>query len=51
VILGKSTVNESMITGESMPVQKGPGAKVLLISLVGSALFRSLVERLTRTEY
>ncbi len=29
VLEGSSSVNESMLTGEAMPVEKGPGAKVI----------------------
>lgn len=34
VVNGQSHVNESMITGEARPVAKGPGDKVLVISLL-----------------
>ena len=37
---GKSDVNESMITGESAPVQKMPGAKVIAGTVNGSGSLR-----------
>ncbi len=37
---GESLVDESMLTGESMPVQKGPGAKVVGASINKSGSFR-----------
>ena len=37
---GDSLVDESMLTGESMPVQKGPGAKVVGASINTSGSFR-----------
>jgi Cu2+-exporting ATPase len=37
---GQSLVDESMLTGESMPVQKGPGAKVVGASINTSGSFR-----------
>ena len=37
---GQSLVDESMLTGESMPVQKGPGAKVVGASINKSGSFR-----------
>lgn len=42
---GSSTVDESMLTGESMPVEKGPGAGV-----IGGTLNRSGVFRFTATK-
>jgi Cu+-exporting ATPase len=40
---GESTVDESMITGEPLPIQKGPGAKVTggTINQTGSFLFQA----------
>ncbi len=37
---GESLVDESMLTGESMPVQKGPGATVVGASINKSSSFR-----------
>ncbi len=37
---GESLVDESMLTGESMPVQKGPGAKVIGATINKSGSFR-----------
>jgi Cu2+-exporting ATPase len=40
VLSGDSQVDESMLTGESMPVQKGPGAKVAGATINTSGTFR-----------
>jgi Cu+-exporting ATPase len=40
VLEGASAVDESMLTGESMPVEKGPGAEVIGGTLNRSGLFR-----------
>ncbi len=40
VIEGTSTVDESMLTGESMPIEKGPGAPVLGGTLNRTGSFR-----------
>ena len=42
---GNSEANESMVTGESMPVQKGPGAEVVGATVNGSGV---LMVRATR---
>jgi Cu+-exporting ATPase len=43
VIEGKSAIDESMITGESMPVEKAPGAKIIggTINGTGSLVMRA----------
>jgi Cu+-exporting ATPase len=43
VIEGRSTVDESMLTGESMPVEKGPGGEVIgaTMNRTGSFAFRA----------
>ena len=40
VEMGESLVDESMLTGESMPIQKGPGATVVGASINKSGSFR-----------
>ena len=40
VTLGQSTVDESMITGESLPVEKGPGDKAIGATINKQGLFR-----------
>ncbi len=43
ILEGRSTIDESMLTGEPMPVEKGPGDEVVAgtINGTGSFLFRS----------
>ena len=45
VIEGKSAIDESMITGESMPVEKAPGAKVIGGTLNGTGALVMRAER------
>src|SRR5205807_3329873 len=43
VLEGGSAVDESMLTGESLPVEKGPGSKVIgaTVNATGTFLFRA----------
>jgi P-type Cu+ transporter len=45
VIEGASSVDESMITGESMPVEKGPGSRVIGAAVNGTGSFVMRAER------
>jgi Cu+-exporting ATPase len=40
VIEGRSAIDESMLTGESLPIEKGPGDQVIGASLNRTGLFR-----------
>ncbi|MDR3053584.1 MAG: heavy metal translocating P-type ATPase, partial [Coriobacteriales bacterium] len=40
VLEGASSIDESMLTGESMPVEKGPGAQVFAATLNSTGSFR-----------
>jgi Cu+-exporting ATPase len=42
---GESAVDESMLTGESMPVEKGPGSKVASATVNGTGSFVMRAER------
>jgi Cu+-exporting ATPase len=46
VLSGASAVDESMLTGESMPVEKGPGARVIGGSINRTGAFRYLATTL-----
>ena len=48
VVEGKSVVDESMITGEAMPVTKEPGGKVVAGTLNGSGAFVMRAEKIGR---
>jgi Cu+-exporting ATPase len=48
VVEGKSVVDESMITGEAMPVTKEPGGKVVGGTLNGSGAFVMRAEKIGR---
>src|SRR5881296_986025 len=45
VLEGRSAVDESMITGESMPVEKGPGSRVIGATVNGTGSFVIRAER------
>ncbi|MDW8318216.1 MAG: heavy metal translocating P-type ATPase [Anaerolineae bacterium] len=48
VLSGHSTVDESMITGESLPVEKGPGDEVIGATINRSGSFRMRATRVGR---
>ncbi len=48
VVSGESAVNESMLTGESLPVAKQPGDKVVAGSINGEGAFRVRTEQVLR---
>ncbi|MGB7124651.1 MAG: heavy metal translocating P-type ATPase [Thermoplasmata archaeon] len=45
VVTGTTSVNESILTGESMPVSKGPGDRVLAASVNGDGVVEVVAER------
>ncbi len=51
VIEGNSTVNESMLTGESVPVQKTMGAKVIAGAINGEGSLKIRVEKSGKDSY
>ena len=48
VLEGESAVDESMLTGESMPVEKGPGARVFAGTMNRSGAFRFEARKIGR---
>jgi Cu+-exporting ATPase len=48
VIEGRSSLDESMVTGESMPLSKGPGAKVIAGTLNTTGAFVMRAEKVGR---
>jgi len=45
VVEGRSSIDESMITGESMPMEKSPGSKVIGATINGTGSFIMRAER------
>ncbi|HUF13321.1 MAG TPA: heavy metal translocating P-type ATPase [Longimicrobiales bacterium] len=48
VVAGRSAVDESLLTGESMPVEKGPGDEVVAGTINGGGAFRFRATRVGR---
>lgn len=48
VLEGRSTVDESMLTGEAMPIEKGPGDEVVGGTINGDGSFRFRAKRVGR---
>ena len=48
ILQGRTTIDESMLTGESKPVEKGPGARVFGGTLNLHGVFRFRVEKVGR---
>jgi Cu+-exporting ATPase len=48
VVDGTGAVDESMVTGESIPVEKGPGDQVIGSTMAGSGTFMMRAERVGR---
>jgi Cu+-exporting ATPase len=48
IVEGRSAIDESLVTGESMPVSKGPGAKVIAGTLNQSGSFIMRAEKVGR---
>ncbi len=48
VIEGRTTIDESMLTGEALPVEKGPGDKVIGGTLNNTGSFVMMAERVGR---
>jgi Cu2+-exporting ATPase len=51
ILEGESYVNESMLTGESKPVQKGKGDKVIAGSINGNGSFKVTVSHAAKDSY
>ncbi len=51
VLTGQSSIDESLLTGEAMPVEKWAGSSVVAGSLNGTGSFMMLAERVGEIRY